>query len=78
MAYDITRKRYEMGAVSHLNVLVSQQQYQKAAMEQAQATADRYANSAAPFQALGGGWWSREAPGGSESDSSRSGPSEEK
>ncbi|WP_447983322.1 efflux transporter outer membrane subunit [Nitrospira sp. Nam74] len=60
MAYDITRKRYEMGAVSHLNVLEAQQQYQQAAMEQAQATADRYANSAALFQALGGGWWSRQ------------------
>jgi NodT family efflux transporter outer membrane factor (OMF) lipoprotein len=59
LAYDITRKRYETGAVSHLSVLETQQQYQQAAMEQAQATADRYANTAALFQALGGGWWSK-------------------
>lgn len=69
MAYDITRKRYETGAVSHLSVLIVQQQYQQAAIEQAQATADRYASSAALFQALGGGWWSREAPKNGEASS---------
>ncbi len=69
MAYDITRKRYETGAVSHLAVLVAQQQYQQAAMEQAQATADRYASSAALFQALGGGWWTREGRQNGASDS---------
>jgi outer membrane protein TolC len=56
--------------VSHLSVLVAQQQYQQAAMEQVQATADRYANSAALFQALGGDWWSREARQNGESGSS--------
>ena len=59
-AYEITRKRYEAGAVSQLTVLDAHQQYQHAAMDQAQARADRYANTAALFQALGGGWWSKE------------------
>ena len=35
--------------------------YHRASVEQTQAIADRYADSAALFQALGGGWWNREA-----------------
>lgn len=69
-AYEITRKRYEVGAVSYLSVLETQQQYQRTAIDQAQATADRYANTAALFQALGGGWWSKEKPREDESESS--------
>jgi outer membrane protein TolC len=38
-------------------VLEVQRQQLSASLEQTRAIADRYADSAALFQALGGGWW---------------------
>lgn len=55
--YNITSKLYKIGGVGYINLLDAQMQYHSAMLEQAQATADRYADSAALFQALGGGWW---------------------
>jgi NodT family efflux transporter outer membrane factor (OMF) lipoprotein len=57
---DITVERYKAGGVSQAAVLDALRQYRRARLEQAQALADRYADSAALLQALGGGWWSRE------------------
>jgi NodT family efflux transporter outer membrane factor (OMF) lipoprotein len=55
--YDVTSKRYEAGGVSLLALLDAQREYLAASLEQTRATADRYSDSAALFQALGGGWW---------------------
>jgi NodT family efflux transporter outer membrane factor (OMF) lipoprotein len=58
-AYDVTSKRYEAGGVSLLTLLDAQREYLTASLEQTRATANRYSDSAALFQALGGGWWSK-------------------
>ena len=40
-------------------LLNAQQTYQQALITLVQAQANRYADTAALFQALGGGWWNR-------------------
>lgn len=54
---DITQQQYRLGGVSFINVLNAEQQYQKTKILFIQAKAARYADTAALFQALGGGWW---------------------
>jgi len=56
-ACDITSKQYDAGGVSLLALLDVQRQQLAASIEEARATGDRFADSAALFQALGGGWW---------------------
>jgi len=59
---DLTRRQMEMGGVgetSQLALLNAQQTYQQALLNLIQARANRYADTAALFQALGGGWWNR-------------------
>ena len=55
----LTTRQYELGGASYLPLLVAQQQYQQARLALALAQAARYADTAALFQALGGGWWNR-------------------
>ncbi len=54
--YNITAKRYQAGGVSYVALLDAHQEYYQSQLEQIQTTADRYADTAALFQALGGGW----------------------
>jgi len=54
------RKAQELGSVSYLALLNAEQAYQQAVVNRVQAQANRYADTAALFQALGGGWWNRE------------------
>jgi NodT family efflux transporter outer membrane factor (OMF) lipoprotein len=56
---DIVRRQLAVGAVNHLALLSAQQIYQQAVINRVQAQAARFADSAALFQALGGGWWNR-------------------
>jgi NodT family efflux transporter outer membrane factor (OMF) lipoprotein len=56
---ELSRKQYESGYASYLAVLSAEQAYQQAVMNLVQAQANRYADTAALFQALGGGWWNR-------------------
>jgi NodT family efflux transporter outer membrane factor (OMF) lipoprotein len=51
---NIARQQFELGAVSYLVLLNAQQTYQQAIIGRAQAQMNRYADSAALFQALGG------------------------
>jgi outer membrane protein TolC len=46
--------------VSYLALLDAQRSHQQSRIGLAQAQAARYADTAALFQALGGGWWNRE------------------
>ena len=55
----ITRRQLELGAVSYLSLLNAQQTEQQALITMAQAETNRFADTAALFQALGGGWWNR-------------------
>lgn len=54
------RRNVELGSVGYLALLNAQQTYQQAVLNLAQAQANRYTDTAALFQALGGGWWNRE------------------
>jgi NodT family efflux transporter outer membrane factor (OMF) lipoprotein len=51
--------QYKSGGASHLQVLTAEQGYQTAAVNLVKARAQRFADTAALFQALGGGWWNR-------------------
>ncbi len=57
----LARKRYASGSISPLDLLVVQRTYWQARIAQLQAQAARYADTAALYQALGGGWWNRDA-----------------
>lgn len=52
---ELTEKQYALGSISYLNLLTAQRQYQQARINYLQALASRYQDTAALFQALGGG-----------------------
>ena len=55
----LIQAQYKSGGASYLQVLTAEQTYQSAAVALVKARAQRYADTAALFQALGGGWWNR-------------------
>jgi NodT family efflux transporter outer membrane factor (OMF) lipoprotein len=57
--FDLSRGQYKLGAINYLTLLNAQRSYQQALLAVVQAQAARYADTAALFQALGGGWWNR-------------------
>jgi len=56
---ETARRQYQLGTISFVAVLTAEQAYQQAELALVQARASRYADTAALFQALGGGWWNR-------------------
>ncbi len=56
---ELTQKQFQLGAVSYLSLLNAERQYQQTRIGLIQAQAARYADTAALFQSLGGGWWNR-------------------
>ena len=56
---DLAKKQFQAGYVNYLGLLSAEQGYQQAVINLAQAQGNRYADTAALFQALGGGWWNR-------------------
>lgn len=57
----IARRQLELGQIQYLGLLAAQQAYQQALITRIQAQASRLADTAALFQALGGGWWNNQA-----------------
>jgi NodT family efflux transporter outer membrane factor (OMF) lipoprotein len=57
---DLTQRQWKDGYISYLALLNAEQAYQQARINLVQSQANRYADTAALFQALGGGWWHRE------------------
>jgi outer membrane protein TolC len=55
----IARESLALGSISYLSLLNAQMTYEQALINLAQAQGSRYADTAALFQALGGGWWNR-------------------
>ena len=51
---DVARRQLELGSVNYLALVNAEQSYQQAVVSLAQARANRYADTAALFQALGG------------------------
>jgi NodT family efflux transporter outer membrane factor (OMF) lipoprotein len=56
---DLSRIQYQDGTITYLTLLNAQRSYEQARLAAVQAQAARYADTAALFQALGGGWWNR-------------------
>ncbi|MBT2372844.1 efflux transporter outer membrane subunit [Pseudomonas fluorescens] len=55
----LVQAQFRLGAVAYINLLTAQQTYQNTVVTRVQAQAARYSDTAALFQALGGGWWNR-------------------
>jgi len=58
-SFELAQQQRTLGSISLVAVLNAEQAYQQAAVGLVQARANRYADTAALFQALGGGWWNR-------------------
>jgi NodT family efflux transporter outer membrane factor (OMF) lipoprotein len=56
---DLAQRQLQDGYANNLAVLSAEQNYQQARINLVQAQGNRYADTAALFQALGGGWWHR-------------------
>jgi NodT family efflux transporter outer membrane factor (OMF) lipoprotein len=56
----ISRSQLELGQISYLELLNAEQTYQQAVINLVQAKANRFADTAALFMALGGGWWNKD------------------
>ena len=56
---DLAQQQLRDGYAGELAMLVAEQAYQQARLNVIQSQANRYADTAALFQALGGGWWQR-------------------
>ena len=57
LTLDLSQRQYKSGYASYLTLLSAEQGYQQSRIALVQARASRYADTAALFQALGGGWW---------------------
>jgi NodT family efflux transporter outer membrane factor (OMF) lipoprotein len=58
-SFKLARDQYQAGYIPYLSLLVAENSYQQTIISLVQAEASRYADTAALFQALGGGWWKR-------------------
>ncbi len=61
-ALDLTRKQYKLGLISYPLLLAAEQTYQLSVVNFIQAQTNRLGDTAALYQALGGGWWNRTEP----------------
>ncbi len=57
---NIARQRLQLGDTTYLSVLTAELAYRQASLQRVQAQAARLSDTAALFQALGGGWWNRD------------------
>jgi len=55
----LSQDQFQSGYINYLGLLNAEQTYQQAVINLVQAQANRYSDTAALFQALGGGWWNR-------------------
>jgi NodT family efflux transporter outer membrane factor (OMF) lipoprotein len=56
---DLTDRQHQLGYVNYLTLLSAQQAYEQALINLVQAQVTRFGDTAALYQALGGGWWHR-------------------
>jgi NodT family efflux transporter outer membrane factor (OMF) lipoprotein len=59
VTFNLTKQQLESGYTTDLALLTAEQAYQQAVLNLVQAQTNRYMDTAALFQALGGGWWNR-------------------
>ena len=56
---NLVQQQYQLGSVNYLLLLNAQQTLRNATIARVRAQANRFSDTAALFQALGGGWWNR-------------------
>jgi NodT family efflux transporter outer membrane factor (OMF) lipoprotein len=56
---ELARRQFHADTIDHLSVLIAERTWELAYINRVQAEGNRYADTAALFQALGGGWWHR-------------------
>jgi NodT family efflux transporter outer membrane factor (OMF) lipoprotein len=56
---ELSRRQFHADTIDHLTVLIAERSWEQARISRIQAEGNRYADTAALFQALGGGWWHR-------------------
>lgn len=59
VSLDLADQEFKAGYSGYVSLLTAQQTYQQSVINLVQSQANRYADTAALFQALGGGWWHR-------------------
>jgi NodT family efflux transporter outer membrane factor (OMF) lipoprotein len=62
LSFDLTLQQYRAGAVNIVALLQVQQAYQTSVIALVAAQTQRLTDTAALYQALGGGWWNRPKP----------------
>jgi NodT family efflux transporter outer membrane factor (OMF) lipoprotein len=62
ISFDLAQQQMQTGNANILILLTSQQTYLQSVIQVVQARAARLSDTAALFQALGGGWWNRAEP----------------
>ena len=62
VSFDLTQQQMQTGYANILVLLTAQATYLQAVLGVVQARAQRLSDTAALFQALGGGWWNRAEP----------------
>jgi NodT family efflux transporter outer membrane factor (OMF) lipoprotein len=60
-SFDLFTRQFQVGYANYLALLSAEAAYNQAVIAVVQAQANRYADTAALFQALGGGWWNHVA-----------------
>ena len=58
-SFELSRQQFQLGAINYTSLLDSQRTYLQARINLVQSQANRFSDTAALFQALGGGWWNR-------------------
>jgi outer membrane protein TolC len=61
-SFDLANQQTQSGNANVLLLLNAQQSYLQAILQVVQAQAARLSDTAALYQALGGGWWNRPEP----------------
>jgi NodT family efflux transporter outer membrane factor (OMF) lipoprotein len=56
---ELARRQFHADTIDYVTVLIAERTWQLVRINRIQAEANRYADTAALFQALGGGWWHR-------------------
>jgi NodT family efflux transporter outer membrane factor (OMF) lipoprotein len=59
LAFELAQRQLKFGAISQTALMNAEQTYRQAEIQLVLARANRYSDTAALFQALGGGWWNR-------------------
>lgn len=58
-ALDLTSSQFRLGGASYVSLLIAERAYQNTRIDRIKAEGVRFTDTAALFQALGGGWWNR-------------------